>query len=155
MSLRWIVAFSAAERQSEKGGPGTEKCAGGVLGSQGIRRAAGRTRRRPVSPRGVVGGGGKCPTTDRGELVPPHQICNQPASLCQCQTCTTSSLAETRKQLRTDWLRTILQRHYSGRVPIDFPVHSTLRLPRGDRSRERRDHSRDCCEVDLRGVISA
>ena len=34
----------------EKGGPGTEKCAGGVLGSQGIRRAAGRTRRRPVSP---------------------------------------------------------------------------------------------------------
>ena len=48
MSLRWIVAFSAAERQSEKGGPGTEKCAGRVLGSQGIRRAAGRTRRRPV-----------------------------------------------------------------------------------------------------------
>ena len=26
-----VVAFSAAERQSEKGRPGTEKCAGGVL----------------------------------------------------------------------------------------------------------------------------
>ena len=44
-----VVDFSAAERQSEKGGPGTEKCAGRVLS----RIAAARGRRDDAGLPGV------------------------------------------------------------------------------------------------------